>query len=91
MARANTNYLDRISQDPAVMVGKPVVRGTRIPVERVVEHLAYTPDFEDLFAAYPELSIEDIQACLAYAAAAVRVKGRRAPARALAQLAPARA
>ncbi len=35
------------------MVGKPVVKGTRIPVERVVAHLAHNPDLKDLFVAYP--------------------------------------
>ncbi len=62
---------DRIAQDPRVMVGKPVVRGTRIPVERVIAHLAHTPDLADLFAAYPELTVEDVKAVLRYAHAAV--------------------
>lgn len=62
---------ERITQDPRVMVGKPVVRGTRIPVERVIAHLAHTPDLEDLFAAYPELTVEDVQAVLSYAYDAV--------------------
>jgi len=53
------------------MVGKPVLRGTRIPVERVIAHLAHTPDLDDLFAAYPELTVEDVQAVLSYAYAAV--------------------
>ena len=50
-----------------VMVGKPVVAGTRIPVERVIAHLAHNPDLNDLFAAYPELTLEDVRACLHYA------------------------
>lgn len=61
------DFHDRIVQDPDVMVGKPVVKGTRIPVERVIAHLAETPDLDDLFAAFPHLTIEDVQACLAYA------------------------
>ncbi len=65
------DYALRIVRNPDVMVGKPVVKGTRIPVERVIQHLAYTPDFADVFAAFPELTIEDVQACLAYASAAV--------------------
>ncbi len=67
MPNDNALYRDHISQDPQIMVGKPVVKGTRIPVERVIEHLATTPDFEDLFAAFPHLTIEDVQACLSYA------------------------
>jgi uncharacterized protein (DUF433 family) len=57
----------RITKDPAIMVGKPVVAGTRIPVERVIAHLARNPELDDLFAAYPELTTEDVKACLQYA------------------------
>jgi uncharacterized protein (DUF433 family) len=64
-------YKDRITINPHVMVGKPVVKGTRIPVERVVAHLANNPDLADLFAAYPDLTIADVKACLAYATHAV--------------------
>jgi len=73
---------DRIMQDPAIMVGKPVVKGTRIPVERVIEHLAHNPDLEDLFGAYPELTIEDVKACLQYAHAALERGPDGAPRRA---------
>jgi uncharacterized protein (DUF433 family) len=62
-----TTQLERITSDPAIMVGKPVVRGTRIPVELVLGHLAENPDLDDLFGAYPQLTIDDIRACLAYA------------------------
>lgn len=68
---------DRIIQDPAIMVGKPVIKGTRIPVERVIAHLATNPDLNDLFAAYPELKIEDVKACLVYAHKAVTAKHKR--------------
>jgi uncharacterized protein (DUF433 family) len=71
--------LDRIVEDPEIMSGKPVVRGTRIPVERVIAHLAHRPDLNDLFAAYPELTLEDVQACLEYAHAAVARRRPRAP------------
>jgi uncharacterized protein (DUF433 family) len=53
------------------MLGKPVVRGTRIPVERVLAHLAHRPDLADLLAAYPELTLDDVKACLKYAHTAV--------------------
>jgi uncharacterized protein (DUF433 family) len=52
------------------MVGKPVVRGTRIPVERVIAHLEEN-DRADLFEAFPELTEEDVRACLAYARHAI--------------------
>ena len=59
------------------MVGKPVVRGTRIPVELVIGHLAANPDLDDLFGAYPHLTLDDVKACLAYAQQAVeRKRGR---------------
>lgn len=58
---------ERITQDPAIMVGKPVIRGTRIPVERIIAHLAVNPSLDDLFGAYPELTIEDVKAALAFA------------------------
>jgi uncharacterized protein (DUF433 family) len=61
------DYLDRVVRDPNIMVGKPVVRGTRIPVERGLQHLEETLDLEDLFQAYPRLTIDDVRACLAYA------------------------
>lgn len=67
MTQEKATPLNRITQDPAVMVGKPVVRGTRIPVDRVLAHLANNPALEDLFAAFPELTIDDVKAVLAYA------------------------
>ena len=67
MAIKAANIQDRIVVDPDVLVGKPVVRGTRIPVELVLKHLAQNPDLTELFAAYPHLTLEDVKACLAYA------------------------
>jgi uncharacterized protein (DUF433 family) len=67
MAKEQADYRKRIVADPKVMVGKPVVRGTRIPVEHVLGHLAENPDLTELFAAYPELTQEDVKACLQYA------------------------
>lgn len=64
------DYRERISRDPEVMAGKPVVKGTRIPVERILAHLAET-SMHDLFEAFPELTEEDVRACLAYARQAV--------------------
>jgi uncharacterized protein (DUF433 family) len=75
---ARPTLLDRITQDPNVMVGKPVVRDTRIPVELVLRQLSYNLDLNELFAAYPRLTIEDVKACLTYAQAAVEAKRKRA-------------
>ena len=77
MAKEQIRYQDRIIEDPNIMVGKPVVKGTRIPVELVLEHLAENPDMEDLFAAFPRLTREDVQACLAYARQLFEKRGRR--------------
>ncbi len=68
---------DRIVMDPNILTGKPVVRGTRIPVEGVLEQLAYNPDLDELFAIYPRLTRDDLRACLAYARAAVAARRRR--------------
>ncbi len=73
--------VERITQDPKIMVGKPVVAGTRIPVERVLAHLADNPDLDDLFEAFPHLKLEDVKACLAYAQQAVERKRGRTRAR----------
>jgi uncharacterized protein (DUF433 family) len=69
MANGQPTYQDRIIADPDIMVGKPVVKGTRIPVELVLGELAANPDLDELFAAYPRLTIEDVRACLDYAQA----------------------
>ena len=67
MPTSKPAYADRIVQDPEIMVGKPTVRGTRITVEAVLDHLAANPDLDDLFASYPRLTMEDLKAILAYA------------------------
>jgi uncharacterized protein (DUF433 family) len=60
--------LRRIVTNPKVMLGKPVVKGTRLPVEIIVEKLAYGETFEDLKRDYPFLQDDDIRAALLYAA-----------------------
>jgi len=72
MATERAAYLDRIVRDPEIMVGKPVVKGTRITVEAVLAHLADNPDIDDLLAAYPRLTLDDVRACLDYASRTVR-------------------
>ena len=70
--------LDRITMDPEVMVGKPVIRGTRIPVELVLGFLSANPNLGELLQAYPHLTVDDVKACLAYARMAVHRQRRRA-------------
>lgn len=57
-----------ISVDPGICNGRPVVRGTRIPVQTAVEFLAAGDSIEDVIEEYPTLSREAVQACLARAA-----------------------
>ena len=59
---------DRIEINPKVMMGKPVVRGTRIPVELILRKLSEGATEDDLLDAYPRLTRPDIQAAIGYAA-----------------------
>ena len=58
----------RIEINPKVMLGKPVIRGTRIPVELILRKLSEGATEADLLAGYPRLTGDDIKAALAYAA-----------------------
>ncbi|MGH9381015.1 MAG: DUF433 domain-containing protein [Thermoanaerobaculia bacterium] len=59
---------DRIEMKPEVMLGKPVIRGTRIPVELILRRISEGATEEDLLASYPHLRREDIRAAVAFAA-----------------------
>lgn len=63
------SFLEHIEIRPDVMLGKPVIRGTRIPVDLLVRKLGEGASEEQLLDAYPRLEREDIQAALLYAAA----------------------
>ena len=63
------NWRDYIEQRPDVMLGKPVIKGTRITVELILERLGDGWSPEDLLAAYPDLRPEHLRAAQAYAAA----------------------
>ena len=62
------DLLKRIEVNPAVMLGKPIIRGTRIPVELILRKLSEGATEEDLMEAYPRLDKKDIQATFAYTA-----------------------
>lgn len=62
------DWQTRISLDPQILVGKPVIKGTRIAVEHVVALLAQGWSEADLLKSYPHITRDDILACLAYAA-----------------------
>ena len=59
---------DRVEINPGILHGKPVIRGTRIPVELLLRNLAEGATTEDLLDAYPRLVVDDIRAALDYAA-----------------------
>ncbi len=60
--------IEQIEVNPKVMMGKPVIRGTRIPVELILRKLSEGAKERELLAAYPRLTKEDIQAAIRYAA-----------------------
>lgn len=66
-------HLGRITVDTAVHFGKPCVAGTRIPVENVLELVQEGISFQEIIETYyPDLSLEDVRACVRYALALVR-------------------
>lgn len=63
------NWQEHVEQRPDVMMGKPVIKGTRLTVELILERLGNGAPVEDLLDSYPQLRREHIQAAQAYAAA----------------------
>lgn len=61
-------YADRIVSDQKIMLGKPIIKGTRITVELILKKLSEGMSFEELRQAYPQLTKEDILAVLSYSA-----------------------
>ena len=61
------SWSDRIAIDPAILAGKPVIRGTRLAVDLIIGLLAQGWSESDILRNYPGLSREDIAACLQYA------------------------
>jgi uncharacterized protein (DUF433 family) len=66
------DWRDRIVVDPKILVGKPLIKGTRIAVELVIDLLARGYTREQIRGQYDHITDEDIQACLAYAADILR-------------------
>ena len=65
------DYRDRITSDYKIMLGKPVVKGTRITVEHILKKLAEGATKEDILQMYPNLKEEDVNAVLNYASEAI--------------------
>ena len=65
---SNTRLLNRITQTPGQCGGRPCIRGMRIRVTNILEMLAENVSFTGILADFPDLELEDIQACLIFAA-----------------------
>ena len=70
------DWEERIELNPAVLAGKPIVRGMRIAVEHVIDHMADGWDEETLLRQYPSLDRADIRPCLRYASTRLRAGTR---------------
>lgn len=68
------NWRERIVIDPNILVGKPVVRGTRLAVEFIIDLLGQGWTEEEILRNYPGLTREDLQACLSYASEVLRAE-----------------
>lgn len=64
--------LKRIVVDPKIMAGKPVIRGTRVPVDAILHRIAQGETLDDLMQDYPKLTKQDIKAALEYASSIVK-------------------
>ena len=71
-----SELLSRITIDPDVCHGHPVIRGLRYPVEAVLEYLAAGDSFEELLEQFPDLERDDLLACLEFAAQSLKLKSR---------------
>jgi len=63
------SFLDRVELNPRVCNGKPVIKGTRIPISVILDQIAAGDSWDAIVVGYPELKKEDIQAALLYASA----------------------
>jgi len=68
------DWKDRIVVDPEILVGKPVIKGTRLAVEFMIDLLAQDWTEEEILRNYPGLTEDDIHACLSYASQVLRAE-----------------
>ncbi|NMF56534.1 DUF433 domain-containing protein [Pseudanabaena yagii] len=62
----------RITVNPNILVGKPIIKGTRLAVEFIIDLLAQGWSIDEILRNYPGITVVDIQACLSYASAALK-------------------
>lgn len=65
------DYKERITANPKVMLGKPVIKGTRITVELILRKIAGGYSFDEILEMYPHITKEDILACVGYAVSVI--------------------
>jgi uncharacterized protein (DUF433 family) len=70
------SLLQRITIDPQVCHGKPVIRGLRYTVESMLEYLAAGDSVEDVLAEFPDLEREDLLACIQFASQSLKLRSR---------------
>jgi uncharacterized protein (DUF433 family) len=63
-----TNYKGKIKSNPDIMLGKPVIKGTRITVELILKRLSEGASMDEILEGYPNITKDDILACLSYSA-----------------------
>jgi uncharacterized protein (DUF433 family) len=63
---------NNIETNPNILYGKPVIKGTRIPVDLLLEKMSNGQRFQEIIQSYPDLKEEDLYACLAYATSLIR-------------------
>ncbi len=61
-----------ISSDPKILYGKPIIKGTRIPVDLILEKLSENESIKEILKSYPTINIEAIHACLAFASNSIK-------------------
>ncbi|MEM9848443.1 MAG: DUF433 domain-containing protein [Bacteroidota bacterium] len=66
------DWTQYIESKPEILYGKPIIKGTRIPVDLILEKLSLGEQMEDLLAAYPRMNTAKILACLSYAVHSIR-------------------
>ncbi|HEX9695567.1 MAG TPA: DUF433 domain-containing protein [Actinomycetota bacterium] len=74
VSAGSRRLLDRITVDPGILAGKPIVRGTRIAVELVLDCLAAGWSPQEFAEQYPHITIDDVRACIAFGAWRVRIE-----------------
>jgi uncharacterized protein (DUF433 family) len=68
------DWQDRITLNPQVLVGKPVIKGTRLAVEFIIDLFAQGWSIEEVLRNYPGVTVSDIQACFSYASASLKAE-----------------